>query len=283
MANPSSGTVFQQIFTDILMEKYRDGNAAVLNEFTSMDHMVSYNTINLSEIGADPEVVENNTTWPLVPTQRTDSGIAIALSTFDTKPTHITNVEEIETNYDKARSVLDQHVNTLISQFTTSALYNIAPDKTADGTPVSLTSGSTLTYKDILTLRTKFNKLNLPMDGRVLVLAPEHEEALLAEDVDRYNQIMVSGQVAGFKVLTSTGLPTYTVASSAATKNAKGVTTGKTASLAFCKSEVMRAMGDINCQSELRWADYRGWLIGAQARFVALPIRSLGIAAIVDK
>ena len=283
MANPKTGDVIlTEIFTDILKEKFHDGNTAILQEFTSFDHMVNYNTINLSEIGADPEVVENNSTWPLVPTQRTDSGISITLSTYDTKPTHVTNVEELLVNYDKARSVLNQHVDALTRHFTLSALYNIAPAANTANTPVTLTSAATFGYKDILALRTKFNKLNLPADDRVLILAPEHEEALLAEDVDRYNQLMTSGSLAGFKVLTSTGLPTYTVASSSATKNAAGAT-GKTASLAFCKSEVMRAMGTINCQSEQRWADYRGWLIGAEGRFVALPIRNVGIAAIVDK
>lgn len=280
MANPQASTVFASIFTDILLEKFRDGNAAVLNELTSMDHMVQYNKINLSEIGADPDVVENNGTWPLTPTQRTDAGIEIALATLDTKPTHITNVEELETNYDKAKSVLNQHVDAIVNHATKSALYNLAPAGNTDKTPVVATKGTTFAYADVLALRTKFNKLNLPADGRVLVLAPEHEEALLAEDADRYNQIMTTGTLAGFKVLTSTGLPTYTTL----TKDAVGASTpGKVASIAFCKGEVMRAKGDVKVDAEERWADYRGWLIGAQMRFVALPIRGLGIAAIVSK
>ena len=93
-------SVFKEIFTAIILSLfYPDGSW--LNELTSMDHMVDNNAINLSEVGADPEVVENNNVWPLVPSQRTDAGIRIPLATFDTKPTHVTNVEEMETAYNK--------------------------------------------------------------------------------------------------------------------------------------------------------------------------------------
>ena len=269
-------SVLAQVFTDIVMEKYRDGNAAVLAELTPFDHLVQYNKINLTEIGSDPSVVVDNTTWPLTPAQRTDTGIDISLATFDTVPTHITNVEELETNYDKAKSVLNQHVQAILAKATQSALYNIAPAGTAN---VIETKATAIKYNDILALRTQFNKANLPEDGRVLILAPDHEEALLAEDADRYNQMMTSGKLAGFKVLTSTGLPTYT----AKAKLSVGDSSGKTASIAFLKSEVMRAMGDIDVRTEDRWADYRGWLIGAQMRFVALPIKTTAVFALVDK
>ena len=93
--------MLKEIFAAIILGLfYPEGSW--LNELTSMDHMVEFNTINLSQVGADPEVVQNNATWPLTPTQRTDAGIVIPLATFDTKPTHVTNVEEMETSYDKA-------------------------------------------------------------------------------------------------------------------------------------------------------------------------------------
>ena len=134
-----------------------------------------------------------------------------------------------------------------------------------------------LTYKDILKLRTAFNKANYPMQGRVILLSPEHEEDLLAEDVNRYNRIMETGQVAGFKVYTFNGNPTYTAGG---VKKDYGDMTGKPSTVAFVNSEVMRAMGDIEGEPEKRWADYRGWLLGFQMRFVAMPFRSKGIAAI---
>ena len=275
--------MLKQIFASIILALfYPDGSW--LNELTSMDHMVEYNTINLSQIGADPNVIKDNSTWPLTITQRTDSGIQIPLATFDTEPTFVTNVEEMETAYDKCESVVRQHVSALRTKAALSAAYNIAPSSNTSATPVLATTGNNrgdgkkaLTYKDILKLRTAFNKANYPIQGRVLVLSPEHEEDLLAEDVNRYNRIMETGQLAGFKVYTFNGNPTYNTSGE---KNDYGTLTGQPSSIAFINSEVMRAMGDIEGEPEKRWADYRGWLLGFQMRFVAMPFRSKGIAAI---
>ncbi len=275
--------MLKQIFAAIILSLfYPDGSW--LNELTSMDHMVEYNAINLSQIGADPEVVKNNGTWPLTPAQRTDSGINIPLATFDTKPTHVTNVDELETAYDKCESVVRQHANALRAKAALSAAYNIAPAANTADTPVVATTGAdrgdgkkALTYKDLLKLRTAFNKADCPTQGRVILLSPEHEEDLLAEDADRYNRIMQTGQVAGFKVYTFNGNPTYTPTG---TKNPYGTLTGQPSSVAFLNSEVMRAMGTIEGEPEKRWADYRGWLLGFQMRFVAQPLRNKGIAAV---
>ena len=275
--------MLKEIFAAIiLLLFYPDGSW--LNELTSMDHMVEYNSINLSQIGADPEVVKDNNTWPLTPTQRTDDGINIPLATFDTKPTHVTNVDELETAYDKCESVVRQHANALRTKAALSAAYNIAPSAHGPGTPVFATTGpvrfdgkKAMTYNDLLKMRTSFNKANYPMAGRVILLSPEHEEDLLAEDADRYNRIMQTGQVAGFKVYTFNGNPTY---SATGTKNPYGTLTGQPSSVAFLNSKVMRAMGTIEGEPENRWADYRGWLLGFQMRFIAQPFRNKGVAAI---
>lgn len=275
--------MLKQIFASIILALfYPDGSW--LNELTSMDHMVEYNKINLSQVGADPEVVKDNNTWPLTPTVRTDSGVEIPLATFDTVPTHVTNVEELETSYDKCQSVVAQHAAALRTKAMLSAAYNIAPAGDTTATPVKATSGSNrgdgnkaLTYKDVLKLRTAFNKANYPMEGRVIVLCPEHEEDLLAEDVDRYNRMMTTGTLAGFKVYVTNHGVQYNTSGA---KQAYGTTNAQPCSFAFCKSEVMRAMGTIDGEPEKRWADYRGWLLGFQMRFVAMPFRSKGIAAI---
>ena len=47
--------MLKEIFAAIILALfYPDGSW--LNELTSMDHMVEYNKINLSQVGADPEV-----------------------------------------------------------------------------------------------------------------------------------------------------------------------------------------------------------------------------------
>ena len=278
--------MLKQIFAAIILALFYP-DASWLNELTSMDHMVEYNKINLSQVGADPEVVKDNATWPLTPTSRTDSGIELPLATFDTKPIHVTNVEELETSYDMCQSVVAQHAAALRTKAMLSAAYNISPASNSAATPVLPTTGNdrgdgnkALTYADLLTLRTKFNKANYPQTGRVIVLCPEHEEDLLKEDAARYNQIMNTGQVAGFKVYVTNHGVQY---NNSGAKQAYGTTNAQPCSFAFCKDEVMRAMGTIEGEPEKRWADYRGWLLGFQMRFVAMPFRNKGIAAIYSK
>lgn len=287
--------MFKEIFASIILSLfYPDGSW--LNELTSMDHMVEANKINLSEVGADPTVVKDNNVWPLPPTSRTDSGIEIPLSTFDTTPTHVSNVEELETNYDKCKSVVVQHANVLRAQAMQSAAQSIAPQDDTYDHPILTTSGQlrdivetitggspllSCTYADILHLRTIFNRANYPMDGRVLVLSPEHEEDLLREDAARYNMMMTTGTIAGFKVYVSNHGVHYDIGEDGFYKLPQGEE-GLPASFAFYNGEVMRAMGDIVGEPESRWSDYRGWLLGFQMRFVAMPFRGKGIAAIVS-
>lgn len=278
--------MFQSIFANIILEHFYPAGAW-LGELTSMDHMVEANQINLSQVGADPDVVKNNATWPLTPAQRTDAGIVIPLATFDTNPTHVTNVEELETNYNKCHSVARQHINALRAAATRSAAYNIAPASNTANTPVLETTGEVkadgskaMTYNDLLRMMAAFNKADFPQEDRVLLLCPDHQADLLAEDSNRFNQIMANGTMPGFaRVFMTTALPTY---SSELTKNEFGSTTGRAASLVFQKGEVMRCMGDITGEPEQRWADYRGWLLGFQMRFVAMPFRNKGIGAIVS-
>lgn len=276
--------VWKQIFAPIILALFYPDDSW-LNELSNMDHMVDNNVINLAECGADPEVVEDNNTWPLTPSQRDDEGIKIPLATFDTKPTHITNVEELETAYNKQESVARQHTNSLRKKASTSAAFNIAPKKNSATTPVLKTTGAdrgdgtkALRYEDITELSLKFNEGDLPQEGRVLLLCPKHQADLKNADMKLFKALMVDGKLDGFKVYMYTGNPRYNVETGE--KLPYGAATGADTSVAFVNSEVMRAMGDIEGGPEARWADYRGVLIGFQMRFVAMPFRKFGVGAI---
>lgn len=279
-----AASVFVAFFANIILELFYP-DSSFLNELTDMDELQRYNTINLAECGADPDVVENNGVWPLTPVQREDGVVTIPLATFDTKPTHVTNVEELETNYKKAQSVLRQHVNTLQTKCAMSAAYNIAPASNTASTPVLKTTGAdrgdgtkALRYEDITELSLAFDNANLPQEGRVLVLCPEHKTDLKNANMKLFKAMMSDKSIDTFKIYTFTGNPRYNTADG--TKQPYGALTGAKSSIAFCKSEVMRSMGDKTAKVDERWADYRGWLIGAQVRFVAMPFRKSGIAAI---
>ncbi|MDR3093648.1 MAG: hypothetical protein LBU62_03255 [Bacteroidales bacterium] len=278
--------MFKQIFTSIILSLfYPEGTW--LNELTSMDHMVDNNSINLSVVGADPSVVKDNQTWPLTPARRTDSGITISLATFDTLPTHVTNVEEMETSYDKCVSVAQQHVNVLRSNAAKSAAYNIGPAANTANTPILATTGAdrgdgkkALRWEDLTSLSLAFDAADIPQDGRILLLSPQHKKDLKDADIKLYKTMLSDNTVDSFKVYTFNYNPRYLLQAGSVTKQAYGAVTGNESSVAFVKSEVMRAMGTIEGEPEKRWADYRGWLLGFQLRFVAIPFRNKGIGAI---
>lgn len=77
----------------------------------------------------------------------------------------------------------------------------------------------------------------------------------------------------------STTPPPYTTAGN---KGSATATSGQQSSIAFVESETMRALGDVKGEPEERWSDYRGWVFGAQIRFVAQALRSKGIGAVID-
>lgn len=276
-------TVFKSIFTSIILALFYP-DSEWLQELTSLDHMVDNNTINLAHVGADPEVYVDNSVWPLEPKQRTDSGIVIPLSTFDTEPTHITRVEELETNYNKCESVAQQHVKVLRAKASQSAAYSIAPVKHTTKTPVLKTTGNvrngykSLTFDDILDLQDAFDGEELPQDGRIILLCPRHKSDLKREDKALYKEILSEKEIYGFKIYTYTRNPRYD--KTTGEKLPYGTLTGSESSIAFCKSECMRAMGTIEGEPEKRWADFRGWILGFQMRFVAMPFRSFGVSAI---
>lgn len=279
--------VFKEFWAAVILALFYP-NDSWLNELENYDELVDNNAIHMAECGADPNVVRNNNTWPLVPSQRIDKDLKYDLETFDTEPTHVTKVDELETNYPKAESVLRQHVNKLRMDCSTQAAFNLSPATHTPTTPVLATTGAdrgdgtkALTFNDVTKFMSTFNAGDLPTEGRVLVLHPYHEADLMNEDMKQYKTMMEAGKIAGFKVYTFSKTPLYDPATK--TKQPYGALTGAVSSFAFVKTETIRAISDADARisnDDATWVLYRGALIGAQLRFLAVPKRAYGIGAI---
>ncbi|MDD2984720.1 MAG: hypothetical protein PHQ74_15180, partial [Crocinitomicaceae bacterium] len=83
----------QEIWTDIIVEQFRTTeDAGFLNEIPDESRWVvsskgENETIHLNDIGADPEVLINNTSYPIGYSTQTDADIPINLHKFQTKAT----------------------------------------------------------------------------------------------------------------------------------------------------------------------------------------------------
>jgi hypothetical protein len=284
--------VQKEIWTDIILEKFYP-ESSFLNEARDMSYLVDFNTINLAEAGATPTaVVDGN--FPSADTiaQRTDTAKAISLQTIDTTTTHVKNVEQMESSYDKMSSVVYGHKMEILRTATKLAAWNYAPTSDATDTPVIACTGATngnqgrkLTFADVLSLMLKFNQLDIPSEGRILVLNPYHEANLIEADIAMYRGVLQSNLLFGFKLYRTSITPYYI--SSTGVKTAYAATpvsgTDVVSSFAFHKDEVMKAIGSVDMFARYKDPGYKGDLINFQMRFLAKSLRTKAYAAVYSK
>lgn len=279
--------IAKQIWIDQILEGYYPKDS-FLQESRDLSALVEYNKINLAEAGVIPTVLIDNTSYPIATASRTDTPLELALKTLDTENTVVRNVEEMETAYNKMESVIYGHRQALRQKSAQLAAWNWAPASHGANTPVLLAQGTAynalgykkLTFQDILDLEAAFDMLDLPEEGRILLLNPIHKKDLMAEDLKLYKQIMTDRKVFGFALYQSTVTPLYTEAGAKQAFGSAKTDTSAIASIAWHKDEVMRADGTTDMFVEYKSPAQRGDIIGFQKRFVALPFRSKFTGAI---
>jgi len=279
----------KEVWLDTLKEDFY-ADDMFLSEMVDMSAFVDNDIINLAEAGVNPDVLINNTSYPIAVSQRTDAPIALPLDTYDTTNTMIRNIEKATLSYDKIKSVTYGHKQALKMTFMEYAAYRIAPSADTTDTPLIVATGADngsgvkrLRFKDVAKLRKRFDNAEMPATGRILVLSAQHQEDLEVEDVDRYNRVTEKGVSLGFKIyyLAEKRLPRYNNTTGAQVAfGAAGAGTDAHASLAFHKDEVMRAQGTQELFSKENDPEQRADILGFQMRGLSMPIRGKGIAAI---
>lgn len=278
----------KQIWISMLMEGFYP-NRSFLTRSVDMTAMVEYNKINLAEAGVAPDVLVDNTDYPIETAQRDDIPLELPLHTFDTKNTVVRNVEAMELAYDKMESVVRQHRNVLQAKTAAYAANSWAPQQQKDLTPVMATSGTgknrqgltPLSFDDVLVMDAWFRSQDIDPSTMVAVLNPYHLADLMAEDMKLYKEMLAGNKLFGFDLYTFSQLPYYNATTGQ--KVAFGTSAADTdtqCSLFYCANEVMRADGDIEVFARYKDPEQRGDLIGFQKRFTALPIRNKYQAAI---
>ena len=278
----------KQIWVSMLMEHYYP-NRTFLSRSVDMTPLVEYNKINLAEAGVAPDVLVDNTDYPIDTAQRDDMPLELPLHTFDTENTVVRNVEAMELAYDKMDSVIRQHRNQLFAKTAAYAASNWAPQQEKDLTPVRATSGTgknrqgltPLSFDDVLAMDAWFRSRDIDPSTMVAVLNPYHLADLMAEDMKMYKEMLTGNKLFGFDLYTFSQLPYYNATTGQ--KVAFGTSAADTdtqCSLFYCSNEVMRADGDIDVFARYKDPEQRGDLIGFQKRFTALPIRNKYQAAI---
>lgn len=286
--------VLTEVWTGELVKSLRAGlEASWLDGIPDATSVVNNDVIHLVDVGVDPDVLVNNTTYPIAIQELSDGDISISLDKFQTKVTPITDDELYAISYDKMARVKESHANAISDSKFAKAAHAIA-----SATNYVVTSGSAdantgrlkLTIADIIALKAKFDKMKVPAVGRRLVLTSDHVNDLLAisESFTRqYNLDTVNGRVArlfGFDIYEFANCPVYTPTG---TKQALGTAESGNkfqASFAFYAPRVFKATGSTKMYFSEAKNDPQNQrnLINFRHYFIAMMKRSDASVALVN-
>lgn len=270
-----------------------------LSEVPSKNQWVNNDVIKLNQIGADPNVLINNNTYPIPTSNRVDDSIAISLYKYDTENTRITEDEVYALPYDKPGSVQEQHRETLEEKTAEHALHSIAPfeDDSTLKTFIVETTGANdgtgrkrITYKDLVTLKSKMDTVKVPKQGRILVLCSEHIADLLLEDkalnvqYQNHTDGVISNNYCGFKIYESVYNPVYDANNQKKAFDAAPASTDRNASVVFYNKSTAKARGSV--MRFMREAaidpENRETVVGFRLYHIAIPTKTTGLSAIVS-
>ena len=249
--------VFTEVWTGELVKKLNAGmNDSFLQGIPDYSARVDNETIHLVDVGGDPDVLVNNTTYPIPIQDLEDGDIAIGLDKFQTKPTRVTDDELYAISYDKFGSVVERHGDAIQTKKLKKFAHALAPYSHTAKTPIIQTSGETdsvsgrkkLTLKDIIALKRAFDNMDVPEGGRRLVLCPDHVNDLLELDQsfrDKYYNYTTGKlmNMYGFEVYTFVNAPYFNKSGVKLAYNATPTATDHKGSFAYYVPRMFRAKG----------------------------------------
>lgn len=254
--------------------------------------------IHSTYFGVQPDVLINNTTYPIAIQELNGSDIPIALDKYQTTATPITDDELFALSYDKIKNVKDAHSEALIENRLKKAIHAFGPASNALNHPVLVTTGEVvgnrkrLRWIDVINIRSAYAKAGIPIEFLRFVLCPDHvndllveETSMLAKSYANFQGGVITNQL-GLEFREFANNPFYNVA--AKTKLSFGAVvndaTDMQASIVFPVKKVGKATGI----TKMYWSDAKTDpqnqrnLVNFRNYFIALPLISDGFSAIVS-
>lgn len=280
--------VYTEIWTGELVKYLRRGlEATWLDGIPDSSSIVNNDVIHLVEVGIDPDVLINNTTYPIPLQALDDADIAIQLDKFQTKVTPVTDDELYAISYDKMSRVKESHGNAINDSKFQKAAHALCAQKNTATTPVLVTTGARdadtgrikLCVQDIINLKRALDKLKVPADNRRLVLCTDHVNDLLETSQvfkEQYNINRNDGTVGklfGFNIYEFANNPLYTTAGVKKAVGASADTGEFQCSFAFYVPRVFKATGSTKMYYSEASTDpeYQRNKINFRHYFVCLP------------
>jgi len=214
------------------------------------------NEVHVPATAFEVDVLINNTTYPIALQSYTDSTITIKLDKFQTKVTTLSDDEIIGAAYQKIDVVTAKHVEAILKKKFGKAIHAIAPAADTPDTPVLETTGTPnaagrriLVYDDIVTLKDRLDKADMPQEGRRLVPCSDHWNDMLldrknfGDQIVNYNTGKPAPVIAGFEIYPFyLGNPHYNGTNKLAYGAVPGASDYK-ASVVFAKGNIAKKSG----------------------------------------
>lgn len=216
--------VLTEVWTGELIKALRGGlDASWLNGVPDQSSIVNNDVIHMVDVGADPDVLINNKTYPIAIQELEDGDKTFGLDKFQTKVVPVTDDELFALSYDKMVRVKESCSNALTDSKYLKAAHALCPNKNTAKTPVLKTSGVKdpatgrvkMCMEDIVALKRSMDKLGVPAGNRRLVLCQDHVNDLLESEQsfrEQYNINRADGTVGklyGFDIYESSYNPLY--------------------------------------------------------------------------
>lgn len=252
----------KQIWLNTIQENFYPDNSFAAHSVDD-SAFVSYKTVHVPNAGAPSGVEVNRTKKPASVNQRTDNELTYDIDELTTNPIYIPNVDTVELSYDKRQSILFNDRAQLQKAAMENLLY-----KWGTGASVFKTSGETaaahtsataegtrkkITKADILKIGTQFNKDDVPMEGRYVLLDAGMYNDLLTDLTDKeLNAYLASadaqngvlGRLYGFDIMMRSRVLRLN-GTEVLKWEAEGAAAENAAALAWQQSCVSRALGEV--------------------------------------
>ena len=269
-------------------------DTSFVNEARDLDAWTDNGFLNIQEAGVNPDVIVNNEVWPIPIMRREDVPHRIEMKRFDTVNTVHVNAIEIEESSAKRQSVIEGHKKSLQEKFARMAGYNWSPTENTDTTPVITVEGGkksvinntyySMTYDQLLQLETMANMMDMPTEGRILLLHPWHAADLRKQDLEMYKAFFNDGRMFSFKIYITAMTPRYNgTTGKRVAYDAPVNSTDAISSTFYFRDAVGRAKSDFDMYVRLQDPEYRGDVLGFNMRGLALPITGKYLGAIITK
>ncbi len=260
--------------------------------------------VDLGQAGTIPTVVKNRTTYPLPVAKRVDTIITYDIDEYSTDAAQISWTEALVAPYGKSQSIIRDHNGVLETASAEGVLFKWAPTSAGNivrttgslrpaSAPAATGTRKAMTRQDIINMKLKMDKDNIPQKGRVLMVGADMFADLLA-DTNLLNMYLMGqalqataelNKLFNFEIYERSQACRYTTGLAPRDYGVAGAATDHSGALAWHPNFVRKAFNGVKVFLNPDQAAYQGdilsalTLVGASKRYT----NGLGVYAIVEE